>query len=273
MNSVPLDLRSNLAKTLPLVLALSVYGGGVAVVDHLGRGFIRLAPTFHTLLGLMLGLLLVFRTNTAYDRWWEGRKLWGQLLNESRNLVVKLATCVTASVDDKRRVADHLIEFARALRDSLRTSVATGSDAAQIAASPPKHACSEIVRRIYEQLERWRQADQLGGFELLFLDRHAAALLDICGGCERIRKTPIAAGYRRFIRQSIAVYLLTLPWGLIDLLEYWTAPVTAVVSYLMIGIEVLAEDVEEPFGVDADDLPLDEFCATIERSVRGVIEG
>ena len=66
---------------------------------------------------------------------------------------------------------------------------------------------------------------------------------------------------------------MTLPWGLIDLLEYWTAPVTAVVSYLMIGIEVLAEDVEEPFGNDADDLPLDEFCATIERSVRGVIEG
>lgn len=268
---MPIDFRSNLAKTLPLVLLLSLYGGGVAAIDHWGHGFIRLTPTFHTLLGLVLGMLLVFRTNTAYDRWWEGRKLWGRLLNESRNMAVKVATCVTAEPDDKRRIADQLVAFAAALRDSLRGETTPPSESASATELPPRHACSEIVKRVYEQLEKWRQADQLGGFELLFLDRHAAALLDICGGCERIRKTPIAAGYRRFIRQSIAVYLLTLPWGLIDLLEFWTAPVLAVVGYLMIGIEVLAEDVEEPFGTDDDDLPLDELCATIERSVRGII--
>jgi putative membrane protein len=95
--------------------------------------------------------------------------------------------------------------------------------------------------------------------------------MDVCGGCERIRKTPIAASYRTFIRQSITIYLATLPWGVVDLLGWWTVGVAALVGYFMIGVEVLAEDVEEPFGTDDDDLDLDGICATIERSIREIV--
>ncbi|MCE9603459.1 MAG: hypothetical protein K8U03_00995 [Planctomycetia bacterium] len=262
-----------LRKTVPVVIGIGLYCLVVSGIDQITGGAIHLTPAFHTLLGLILGLLLVFRTNTAYDRWWEGRKLWGQLVNETRNFAVKIATCVRAEPRDKIEIAERLSAFAFALKDHLRGGVRlqdlpTFHDSTE----QPKHVPSFIVARIYDRLERWRHSEQLGGFELLFLDRHAAALLEICGSCERIHKTPISGGYRRFIMQSIWVYVLTLPWGLVDTLEWWTAPVTMLVAYLMVGIEVLAEEAEDPFGTDGDDLPLDELCATIDRSLHEIVD-
>jgi len=268
-----LQSTANLRKTLPMVLGVGLYGLVVSLVDALTKDSIRLTSNFHALIGLMLGLLLVFRTNTAYDRWWEGRKLWGQLVNESRNFAVKIETCVRAEQRDKIELADRLSAFAVALKEHLRGGCKL-QDLAPFRDSTdhPKHVPAYIVARIYDRLERWRLAEQLGGFELLFLDRHAAALLDVCGACERILKTPISGGYRRFIQQSIGVYVLTLPWGLVDTVGWWTAPVTMVVAYMMIGIEVLAEQAEDPFGTDPDDLPLDAICATIDRSLDEIIE-
>jgi len=268
-----IDLKSNLLRTVPWTIALGVYGLLVAWIDAYEDGAIRLSASFHTLLGLILGLLLVFRTNTAYDRWWEGRKLWGQLVNESRNFAIKVETCVRAEPRDKVDIANRLIDFAVALKEHLRRKPVRLKDLPSFhnSTDAPQHVPAYVAQQIYDRLERWRQAEQLGGFELLFLDRHSSALMDICGACERILKTPIAAGYRRFIRQAIAVYLVTLPWGLVDFFGYWAAPVSMVVAYMMIGIEVLAEDIEEPFGTDADDLPLDDICVTIERSVREIV--
>lgn len=265
--------KQNFLKLLPFLLGIGLYSLLVAWLDVVTVESIKLSANFHTLIGLMLGLLLVFRTNTAYDRWWEGRKLWGQLVNDSRNFAIKIATCVRAEQRDKIEIADRLSDFAVALKEHLRGGVKL-QDLPSFAddQEQPKHVPSYIVARIYDRLERWRLAEQLGGFELLFLDRHAAALMDICGACERILKTPIAGGYRRFILQSIWVYVLTLPWGLVDSLGWWTAPITMVVAYLMVGIEVLAEQAEEPFGTDPDDLPLDDICATIDRNLQEIVE-
>lgn len=264
-------ITANLHRTMPWVVGLAVYSLLVALFDQAFHKVV-ITASVHTFLGLVLGLLLVFRTNTAYDRWWEGRKLWGQLVNESRNFAVKISTCVRAEPRDKMAIAERLAAFAVALKEHLRGGV-------RLQDLPPYHDATEnpahvpafITGDIYGRLERWRQAEQLGGFELLFLDRHASALLDVCGACERIRKTPISLGYRRFIRQAITIYLVTLPWGLVELLRFWAPPVVMIVAYLMVGIEVLAEDIEEPFGLDKDDLPLDAICATIGESVREIV--
>lgn len=265
----------NMRRILLWVIWLTIYSAAVAGLDALGGGdLVRVNAGFHSLLGLVLGLLLVFRTNTANDRWWEGRKLWGQLVNDSRNLAIKIQTCVQAEAQDKRELAAHLADFAVALKEHLRRGVRLQSLPSFAGdRADPEHVPAYIAQTIYDRIERWRKTEQLGGFELLFLDQHASALMNICGGCERIRKTPIPASYRTFIRQSIAIYLATLPWGIVDLLHWWTIPVALCVGYFMIGIEVIAEDVEEPFGYGDDDLRLDEICAAIDRSVQQIVTG
>lgn len=229
-------------------------------------------PEFHGFLGLILGTLLVFRTNTSYDRWWEGRKLWGQLVNDVRNLAIKVQTCVRADAADKQRLGCWLADFALALKQHLRGGSRL-ADLRSFAGSPeqPPHVPAYISTRIYDQFEIWRRSEQLGGFELLFLDQHAASLMNICGACERIQKSPISISYRWFIRQSIAIYLLTLPWGLMKSFGWWTIPAVAMLAYFMVGVEMIAEEIEDPFGVSEDDLLLDDLCQTVERSVSGIL--
>lgn len=273
LNLIALSNNANFRRIFSWIVPLTAYSAAVAALDYFYQyELINLSAGFHTLLGLVLGMLLVFRTNTAYDRWWEGRKLWGQLVNDTRNLAIKIEACVRTEPRDKVLCGKQLAAFAFALKEHLRDGVRLRDlPAFADSTDDPPNVPQYIVSTIYDRIERWRQADQLGGFELLFLDPHASALMNICGGCERIKKTPIAGAYRTFIRQSIAMYLATLPWGLVDLLHWWIVLVVPVAGYFMIGVEVIAEDIEEPFGRDADDLPLDAICATIERSVDEII--
>jgi putative membrane protein len=258
-----------------IVLALAAYGALVALAhDYIETSFFGLGAQFHGFLGLVLGTLLVFRTNTSYDRWWEGRKLWGQLVNDCRNLAIKVQTCVRASAADKQRLGRWLIGFGYALKAHLRG----GARLADIPGFPevprdhePPHVPAYIAASIYEQFEQWRLNGQLGGFELLFLDQHASSLMNICGACERIQKSPISISYRWYIRQSIAIYMLTVPWGLVQTFDWWTIPAVAMLGYFMVGVEMIAESVEDPFGVDEDDIMLDDLCRTIERSVTGIL--
>jgi ion channel-forming bestrophin family protein len=257
-----------------VVAGITAYSGLVVLFDFY---YLTAIPTvgaeFHGFLGLILGLLLVFRTNTSYDRWWEGRKLWGQLVNDSRNLAIKVQTCVRADPREKQRLARWLVDFAVALKSHLRgggklREVRSFQDHA---GDEPHHVPAYIAARIYDQIESWRRNDQVGGFELLFLDQHAASLMNICGACERIQKSPISVSYRWFIRQLIAIYLITLPWGLIEHFHAWTIPAEAMLAYFMIGVELIAEEIEDPFGVSEDDLMLDDLCQTIDRSVTGIL--
>ena len=258
-----------------IVAGLTLYAAIVVTLDHWVT--VEVPPQvaqFHGFLGLILGTLLVFRTNTSYDRWWEGRKLWGQLVNDSRNLAIKVDTCVRADVADKQNLGRRLVDFAYALKSHLRGEMRI-ADFPELFPSnhgrPPNHVPAYIAERIYEQLETWRQSDQLGGFELLFLDQHAASLMNICGACERIQKSPISLSYRWFIRQSIAIYLLTIPWAVMDTFDWWTVPAMFMLSYFMAGVEAIAEQIEDPFGTDQDDLKLDDLCETIDNSVTELL--
>jgi putative membrane protein len=233
---------------------------------------ITVGAQFHGVLGLVLGTLLVFRTNTSYDRWWEGRKLWGQLVNDCRNLAIKVATCVHADEAEKQQLSVWLIDFAYALKEHLRGGLALSAlPGFEKATDKPEHVPAYLSEKIYDQLERWRQAEKIGGFELLFLDQHAASLMNICGACERIQKSPISVSYRWFIRQSIAIYLVTLPWGLVEDFNWWTIVVMALITYFMLGVEMIAEEIEDPFGDAEDDLKLDDLCRTIDRSVSEIM--
>jgi putative membrane protein len=165
-----------------------------------------------------------------------------------------------------------LCSFAVALKDHLRGGARLQDlDGFRESIDQPKHVPAYVTSAIYMQLEMWRRENQLGRIELLFLDTHASALMNICGACERILKTPISKSWRSFVRQILAIYLLSLPWGLEEDLGYWCVPLTVLVSYFMVGMETVAEDVEQPFGTDDDDLNLDEICESIRASVQEIV--
>jgi len=259
---------------LPAVL-LAGYAGAVALLDWLFHDFIKAPLHVHTFLGAVLGLLLVFRTNTAYDRWWEGRKLWGQLVNDSRNLCLKIRALPAIPLAEARHLGRLLTSFARALKEHLREGVRAGqlSLYGGNVRAEPTHVPIHLASLVRGQIAGWRREGRIDGFDDLLLDRHARSLTEVCGACERIRKTPISPSYRTFLRQCIMLYLVTLPWGLVDELSFWVVPAVTIITYFMLGLELIAEDVEEPFGRGEDDLELDEICRGLEASVEEILAG
>jgi len=222
----------------------------------------------HAALSLVLGWLLVFRTNAAYARWWEARTLWGSLINCSRNLAIKIQEFFPdLSFEERRFLSRHLSEFPSALTCHLRKEPYSGPI---FQGAVPTHVPLAISQDLY----RWiasRLANTKFDRDLLrILDCETAKLMDICGACERIAKTPMVRSYRVFARQCIFLFLFTLPWGLVQDFMWWTLPLTIVISYFMVGMEIVAEHVEEPFGFDEDDLDLEGMSKTIANSVEEI---
>lgn len=194
------------------------------------------------------------------------------MVNDCRNFAIKVQNCVRAEQFEKRLLARRLCSFAVALKDHLRGGCKLQDlDGFKESTDQPQHVPAYVTSVIYMQLETWRRTNQLGRIELLFLDTHAASLMNICGACERILKTPISVSWRSFIRQILTIYMLSLPWGLEEELGYWSVPLVVLVAYFMVGMETIAEDVEQPFGTDEDDLKLDDICETIRSSVSEIV--
>ncbi len=226
-----------------------------AIADH--------SPQVYAGPELLLGLLLVLRSNAAYQRWWEGRTLWGKLVNISRNLAVKVDTLLDVGQQEKNRLKEHIQVFAAEFRDHLR---------ANLAGQPPKpanavHQPNQRVREMYTLLNDWRRQGKLSDDIMRVLDSEVREFLEVCGGCERIQKTPLAKSYRLFLYQGIAVLLFTMPWSLVTVLGGWAIPLTMIHAYILIGLQVLSSTVEDPFGVDADDLDLDGLSQTIATTL------
>jgi putative membrane protein len=212
---------------------------------------------------VVLGALVGFRTKAAYDRWWEGRILWGQLTNDSRNLCLKAVSLAEPSPEDRRELARLVAAFAVALMTHLR-GVAPD-------AGPPRHGPAHVAGRVFAVLARWRQDGRIDGHALQLLDSHAAALLDVCGGCERIRNTPLPASYLSLLRHGLILSFLLLPWCMINSLGIWALVLQGFVVYFLFGVELIAEEVENPFGFDPDDLPLEQFCETIRENAAEIL--
>jgi len=235
--------------------------------------FADLPSDLHAALTIVLGWLLVFRTNSSYGRWWEARQLWGSLVNVSRNLAIKVADLVRAGDDEMNRFRIDIVAFAYGLKDHLREESQlrklTGFEECP---DQPTHVPSYLITRMYEEFSDWKANGSIDGDELRVLDEEARRFLEICGGCERIRKTQVVRSYKLFARQCVFLYLVTFPWGIVDSFRWWTVPLTVIVAYFMLGLEVVAENVEEPFGYDEDDLDLEGLCRTIEVTVQEVFD-
>jgi ion channel-forming bestrophin family protein len=268
-------------KLMPLMLAIMVYSAVVAYVEveilkFLESKYTQNITIIHNLLGVLISMLLVFRTNTAYDRWWEGRKLWGSLVNNSRNLALKLSPILT-NEEDRQFFKTVIPSYAVALRDHLRneqTRLELFDVDLNIKIKPDnsKHLPNQVAKTLFEKIHELHEKQVLSGRHLIFLNEELRSFTDICGACERIRNTPIPYSYSIFLKKFIFFYVMTLPFGYVFSLGYYIVPIVTFIFYAMASLELIAEEIEEPFGHDANDLPISRLCEKIEKHIGEILD-
>ena len=248
-------------------LALDVLGAGIyaALVVWVETDVIRVAvplgPSFLSILGIILGLLLVFRTNTAYDRWWEGRKLWGQLVNVSRGLAHQFDAMLATEASSRATYSRELAAFPLALAGHLRRP----------RGEPGPPVPNAIVTTLQRTFHHDVRAGHLPREAIITVAPQLAQLDDITGACERIRNTPIPFSYSSYIKQFVVLYALVMPFGLVEEFGYGTVIASMFTFFATMGLELLATEIEEPFGTDRNDLPLDDLAVIIERDVHQLL--
>lgn len=250
-----------------------LYGLGVQWMDdHCfpAKKFLEADAALYT--SAIVGLLLVFRTNSAYDRWWEARKLWGALTNDVRNLTIKVREYTTLGDAETMLFAELLVSFAYALKDHLRGESLTAYIPAiyREEMKAVTHVPLAISTLVYRQARKWNKQGLLSDVDLMQLDPHMKSLMDVCGACERIRRSPITGSYKFLLWIGLASYFLILPWLLVPTLDQFTFISVSLSAYFVTALEFLAEEVEEPFGTQANDLPLDTICTSMEASINQV---
>jgi putative membrane protein len=258
-----------------IVAALSVFA--VWSEGTIFKHKVPLNATPFTLVGVALALFLGFRNSSSYDRWWEGRKLWGALVNITRALTVQVLTMTDDApgrcTKEKRAFLNMLVAFTYAMRDQLR-----GDVFARSAELLPPALAAEVDRARYKPfiilraMGEWvTQRQREGGFGEIsktMLDRNLIELSSILGGCERIASTPVPFGYAVMIHRVVYFYCAMLPFGLVDGIAWMTPVVTLVMAYSFIALDLLAAELEMPFGRDENDLALDAISLNIELSIR-----
>lgn len=228
----------------------------------------------YSLIGFVISLLLVFRTNTAYDRWWEGRKKWGCLVNDTRNLAIKLSVIVTDQEDSdffQRMIPNFVFATKEHLRKGVIPEELNLSKSEEHILSK-EHIPNAIVQALYQRVKELKNKGVVSEEEFIVLDKNVNALLDSLGACERIRNTPIPFSYSLFLKKFIFIYVMTLPLAFVYHFGYFAALIATFVFYVFVSMEVLAEEIEDPFGVDDNDLPTDSLCVKIKGNVEEIFK-
>ena len=228
-----------------------------------------------SLIGFVLSLLLVFRTNSAYDRWWEGRKKWGELINNSRNLAIKIDT-MTADKSYHGFFSRMIPNYAYAMKEHLRLGVKveeldlTEEEIVEI--NKKNHKTSYIAQKMYWKLNEMKKNKELSEEEFLSIDINLKTFSDITGSCERIKNTPMPYSYSSFLKKFIFVFVSTIPLSFVASFGYYSALIAVFILYVLVSMEILAEEIEDPFGIDENDLPTDDLCDKIKANVIEILE-
>ena len=260
-------------KLLPLMVLIGVYTGIICFLEeevfHLGEdSLVKNISVMHSMLGFVISLLLAYRTNTAYDRWWEGRKLWGTLVNNSRNLALKIAVILESEID--RHFYQKVIPlYAHILQKYLADDEAglVLFEGLDLDIDHTKHKPNQVAKMLFKKTDELYKSGKISGHQLLYLNTELQSFTDVCGACERIKNTPIPYSYSAFIKKFIFFYVMTLPFSYTFILSYYVIPVVVFIFYVLASLELIAEEIEDPFGNDANDLPTEKIAANIKKHV------
>lgn len=264
-------------KLVPAMIGIGFYSAGVAYLEleywKLSDGsHVKNITIMHSMLGFVISLLLVFRTNTAYDRWWEGRKMWGGLVNNSRNLAIKLAVMLREK-EDKDFFKKMIPAYASVLNLHLKMEDISHElfDDKVLSVDHYKHKPNQIAKTMMQKVNELYLDKKISGDQLIILNSEIQSFTDICGACERIKNTPIPYSYSAFIKKFIFTYVLSLPFGYVFQLGYYVTPVVVFIFYVLASLELIAEEIEDPFGNDPNDLPTQKISENIKKNVEELI--
>lgn len=226
-------------------------------------------PAVFSLVGFVISLLLVFRTNTAYDRWWEGRKKWGELVNDTRNFSAKINAFLPNKEDHlffARMVSNFIFSTKDHLQSGTILSVLDLTETERKILERKDHVPLAIVAIMYEKLAELKRKGDITNEDFLIIDTNLNAFLNSLGACERIKNTPIPYSYSLFIKKFIFFYTATIPLAFVTSFGYYSAIISVFVFYVLVSMEVLAEEIEDPFGNDDNDLPTDMLADKIKTN-------
>lgn len=257
------------------LLVITLLSSLVAGVQYYYPGFFPSYSTApFTLLGIALSLFLGFRNNASYERWWEARKQWGQLVVDARSLARQVNSFMEqdteSGVQTQRRLIYLTIAFTHALRHQLRQSSAWEDIDRYV--DPEHHAdlrkaqnpAAFVLRLMGKKVGYARQNKLLSGFLVQSVDERITSMTGVLAACERLQNTPLPFAYTLLVHRTTYLYCFMLPFGLVSSLGIVTPLVCAVIAYTFFGLDALSEELEEPFGLSTNDLPLMAISRSIE---------
>lgn len=267
---------SILPQILPRLIALFLLSAAVVFFHgELFRFKIPLNPAPFTLIGLALAIFLGFCNTASYDRYWEARKLWGGLLIDARSLVRQVQTLGDSEKDhnDIRYFTNLIIAFSYALKHQLRQTD-PAADLERLLNPDFAKSLENIKFKpniILQELGKWiyrnKKENKIDSIVQVAIDNNLNRLSDILGGCERISNTPIPYAYSVVLHRTIYIYCFLLPFGLVDSIGWMTPFIVSFIGYTFIALDAIVTEIEEPFGVEKNDLALNSICRTIEDSL------
>ena len=261
---------------LPGITGIAVYTFVIVYIEkELVHAHFNNTTTIHAMVGFVLSMLLVFRTNTAYDRWWEGRKAWGSFVNNSRNLAIKLSAIIRDS-EDRMRLKILIQNFISSSKSHLRQGV-TKADLIDSNKYPIddmlkfQHVPNFIMKNLLIELNGMLETGKISSTHMLIINSEIQSFSDNLGACERIKKTPIPYSYSIFLKKMIFIYIASMPFGFAMEFGYWSVFIVSILFYVFASIELIAEEIEEPFGTDDNDLSTDVISEMIKQNLDEIM--
>lgn len=280
-----LQWRGSIApQVFPGIFLCGGLGFFVSLLDYLGlsvswQGFDVVISNVSY--NLVLGLLLVFRTNTAYERFWEGRKAWATLTANIRNLgyLIWVAIAEAEPTDREKKVSTLRLLVAFAIATKLQLRQQPVNDELEALMTPDQFLKLKSVKSTPLQLAVWigdyvqqqYKRNLVNPNQLTATNLLVNGLLEALTTCERILSTPIPLAYAIYLKRLLLIYCISLPFQVVNNLHWWTSPIVAILSFVLLGIEAIGTEIENPFGDDANDLPLEEICRTILNNIEDLI--
>ncbi|WP_163714261.1 bestrophin family protein [Mangrovibacterium lignilyticum] len=273
---------SVLPKIAPRLLLLTVF----SMLIYLFHGSffsykITLNPSPFTLIGVALAIFLGFCNTAAYDRYWEGRKLWGALVIDTRSFVRQILTFVEANPQrgiEPKTAVFQTIAYTYALKHQLRDTDAMPDLERLLSAEE----CSQIqnlsfkpvmiLKMMASFLDNAQRSGQIDTITKMGIDQNIDKLSGIIGGCERIANTPIPFPYHILLHRTVYIYCLLLPFGLVDTIGWMTPIMVTFIGYTFMALDAIVDEIADPFGTEPNDLALNSLCATVEHSILEMAE-